>query len=94
MIAEFLTTLRCCLSGAIGLDDLIDVVDSYDIWNGWQDDDAEISSLRPITGRIELLATEVAEGLRDESELHEAARDIVLSHIPDALVNTREFDRQ
>ena len=56
---------------------LADLVDSYDIWNADQDQDAEILALRPAVGRLELLLTEVAEGLRPETELRAVVAEII-----------------
>ncbi len=79
MIAEFRETLLQYLSGSMTIGELAETVASYDIWNGWQKDDAEIRALRPLAGRIELLTTEVLEELRPVSDLRGAIGDILAS---------------
>ncbi len=65
------------MNGTIDRRELDDLVNSYYIWNAWQDDDAEIVALRDLVGELELLLCEVGEGMRNESELKAKARDLV-----------------
>ncbi len=73
MSPKLLQGLARFLDGTMSRRELARLVDSFDVWNRWQDDDPEIQALRPIIDDLDLLLTDVDEGLRGEPSLREAA---------------------
>jgi hypothetical protein len=69
MDPEPFKALQRYLSGTSARQNLAELVASYDICNGWQDEDPEVLSLRSTIGALDLALCEVDEGLRDEPEL-------------------------
>lgn len=59
----------------------------------WSDRDPDSLDLRPLIGRIELLTEEVAEQIRDESELRSFAFD-ALQRIAPFVIDSAPFDNE